>query len=123
MALRISKSNPAAGLQPRIKVWLEHGDGYAFGLGLSEILSAVDETGSIKEASARIGKSYRHVWSRVKEAEQTLGRRLVETRVGGAGRQRSELTDEARALVSGFSALRTRVREFAEQEFRRCFGR
>ena len=107
--------------KPRIKVWLEVEGRYAFGFGISEILEAVDRAGSIKQAARDLGKSYRHVWSRVKEAEDALGRPLVETHVGGTGTRRSFLTAEARRLVAGFLALRRRVTQVAEQEFERRF--
>ena len=38
-----------ASLCPRVKVWLEIGGAYAFGLGICEILQAVDRAGSIKK--------------------------------------------------------------------------
>jgi molybdate transport repressor ModE-like protein len=56
-----------------VKVWLERDSRYAFGLGVCEILLAVDRTGSIKQAASELGKSYRPVWARVKEAEGALG--------------------------------------------------
>ena len=46
-------------LVPRVKVWLEAEGDYAFGFGLAEILRAVDQAGSIKQATAHLGKSYR----------------------------------------------------------------
>jgi molybdenum-dependent DNA-binding transcriptional regulator ModE len=60
-------------LLPRVKVWLEVGGCYAFGLGISEILQAVERTGSIKHAAAHLGKSYCYVWGRIKKAEQAQG--------------------------------------------------
>ena len=109
-------------LAPRVKVWLEAGGAYAFGLGIAEILQAVDRAGSIKQAAADLGKSYRHVWARVKEAERALGRPLVQTQVGGHGRQRSSLTPEARRLTAAFLTLRSRMAEAVAQEFSRLFG-
>ncbi len=119
-AARGSRRKPAT-VTPRVKVWLEINGSYAFGLGVAEILQAVDRTGSLKEAAASIGKSYRHVWGRVKQAEQALGRSLVETRVGGHGPHRSSLTAEARQLTSAFLALRRRMAECVGEEFRRHF--
>jgi molybdate transport system regulatory protein len=110
-----------ARLTPRVKVWLEARGRYAFGLGVSEILQAVDAAGSIKGAAARLGKSYRHVWARVKEAERAAGRPLVETRVGGEGSRRSSLTPEARRLVTNFTAFRGRMFEVVRAEFARLF--
>ena len=44
---------------PRVKVWLEIDGKYVFGWGICEILQAVREPGSIKDAAAQLGKSYR----------------------------------------------------------------
>jgi molybdate transport system regulatory protein len=109
-------------IRPRVKVWLECGDNYVFGHGISEILLAVDDAGSIKGAAGRVGKSYRHIWSRIKEAEAAFGRPLIEAHVGGAGTRRSFLTDEARRLVAEFSALRASATEHVGREFERRFG-
>ncbi len=75
-----SRRKPATQQQirPRVKVWLELDDQYVFGFGISEILKAIQETGSIKSAAELLGKSYRHVWARVKKAEQALGEPLVD---------------------------------------------
>jgi molybdate transport system regulatory protein len=104
-------------LLPRIKIWLEAGGHYAFGFGLAEMLQAVDRAGSIKQAAIRLGKSYRYVWGRIKEAEKVLGQQLVETRVGGRGVQRSSLTPKARRLAADFLAVRRRMQEVVQQEF------
>jgi molybdate transport repressor ModE-like protein len=109
-------------LAPRIKVWLERDGRYAFGLGVAEILQAVERAGSIKQAAGDLGKSYRHVWGRLKQAERVLGRPLVEARVGGQGSQRSSLTPEARRLAAAFLALRGRMAEAVQEEFARHFG-
>jgi molybdate transport system regulatory protein len=106
-------------LTPRVKVWLEIDGSYAFGLGIGEILQAVDRAGSIKKAASDLGKSYRYVWNRIKEAEEALGLSLVKTQVGGTGSQRSLLTAEARQLVTDFLALRASTMRFVELEFTR----
>src|SRR5688500_11717620 len=102
------RSQPAA-LEPRVKVWLERDGRYAFGFGISEILQAVERTGSIKHAAADLGKSYRYVWGRVKAAERALGRQLVDTQVGGKDIQRSFLTPTARQLLGDFLELRAHL--------------
>lgn len=108
-------------LVPRVKVWLEAEGHYAFGFGLAEMLQAVDRAGSIKQAAADLGKSYRYVWGRIKEAEEALGRQLVEAHVGGTGTQRSNLTPVSRRMVADFLAVRARLMDLVEQEFRRHF--
>lgn len=108
-------------LQPRIKIWFESGGEYAFGYGLCEILNAVREQGSIKIASEKIGRSYRHVWGKIKEAEAILGRPLVQTRVGGKSDHRSELTEEADQLLKSFLSLRESMKKELEREFAAAF--
>ena len=108
-------------LTPRVKVWLEVGGDYAFGFGIAEILQAVDRAGSIKQAAADLGKSYRHVWGRIKQAEEAFGRPLVESQVGGSGPQRTSLTPAARRMVACFLDLRGRMVQLVQQEFARVF--
>lgn len=105
------------GMKARVKVWLEVDGQYVFGFGISEILKAVRTAGSIKAAAGLLGKSYRHVWARIKEAEGALGEPLVQTRVGGQGTSRSSLTERATRLVHDYDALRRRMFEVARQEF------
>jgi molybdate transport system regulatory protein len=104
-------------LTPRVKVWLEINGSYAFGHGLCEMLQAIDRAGSIKQAAAALGKSYRYVWGRIKDAEKTLARQLVETQVGGKDTQRSRLTGEARRLVADFQVVRLRMIQSVKDEF------
>ncbi len=104
-------------VQPRVKVWLETDGQYVFGFGISEILKAVEASGSIKAAAESLSKSYRHVWARIKKAEQALGEPLVDTRVGGKGTGRSSLTELAGRLVADYDSLRQRMVEVVREEF------
>ena len=121
--IRVKKSRAkgATKLTPRVKVWLEINGRYGFGFGVSEILRGVERAGSIKQAADDLGKSYRYVWGRIKDAEKAIGQALVETQVGGQGTQRSFLTETARRLVTDFLALRDRIIEVVENEFGRRF--
>lgn len=105
----------ANGLRPRVKVWLEAEDGSGFGTGLVAILQEVERTGSIKAAADGLGRSYRHVWDRIKDAERAIGFALVQTQVGGQGSNRSTLSDEARRLVEDFQALKARMIQALEE--------
>ncbi len=109
-------------MKARVKVWLEVEGQYVFGFGLSEILKAVEDAGSIKGAAASLGKSYRYVWGRIKKAERALGAPLVETRVGGSGTSRSSLSPLAGRLVNDYDALRGRMLDIVDQEFSTRFA-
>lgn len=110
-------SDLADRVTPRTKLWLEVNSQYVFGLGISNILKAVQHTGSIKAAAREVGKSYRHVWDRIKQAEQALGVPLVRTQVGGKDTRRSELSELAQDLVRDFDAFRQRLFELVKVEF------
>ena len=116
---RGSRTRPR--LTPRVKVWLEVNGRYGFGFGIAEILQAIEQAGSIKQAAADLGKSYRYVWGRLKEAEDAMGQSLVETQIGGRGTQRSSLTTTARRFLAAFLAMRGRMIEVMEQEFVKRF--
>jgi molybdate transport repressor ModE-like protein len=113
---------PPRTLRPRVKVWFEAEGGYSFGYGLIAILQAVARSGSIKQAARDLGQSYRHVWGRIKKAEQAIGTPLVITHVGGQGTQRSALTAGADRLVAEFLGLRGRMVDFMEREHARRDG-
>jgi molybdate transport system regulatory protein len=106
----------APSLRPRIKLWLQCENGLGFGSRFVAILEAVDRTGSIKHAAADLGWSYRHVWSRIKEVEAALGCKLVTTKLGGQGKDRSELTPAGRGVVSRFHQLRSRLLDAASRD-------
>jgi molybdate transport system regulatory protein len=119
---RVQRRQKQPSLLPRVKVWIECEGRYAFGFGLSEILQAVERAGSFKQAACDLGKSYRYIWGRIKEAEKVLGQRLVETQVGGKDLKRSFLTPAARQLVANFLALRGRLVRLVEHEFAQQFA-
>ena len=103
-------------ISARVKVWLEAQGDYVFGLGIGNILKAVAQEGSIKAAAAAVGKSYRHIWTRIKETERALGCALVATTVGGNELRRSELTPQAERLVQQFDDLHRRVCQLSDIE-------
>lgn len=123
----VKKDKPGRGtangtIGPRIKLWFELDGRRVFCAGICQILQAVEQTGSIKEAATTIGRSYRFVWGRLKEAETTFGQQLVETRVGGELAQRSTLTPAGCRLVQNYQRLRQKLFEVADAEFAKLFG-
>lgn len=116
----MSKSLPAViPVELRVKVWLEAGGESVFCRGLAEMLRAVDQTQSIKAAAEQVERSYRFVWARIKQAEEALGAKLVETHIGGRGTRRSSLTPLAADLLQDFDALREEVSQLVGVNFTR----
>ena len=104
-------------VRPRVKIWLESDGESVLCHGLCDILKAVEETGSIKSAAAKVGRSYRFVWSRIKDAETAFGTTLVETRVGGREANRSELSPLSKDLLNNFDTLCQQVYHLVDGAF------
>jgi molybdate transport system regulatory protein len=117
MRTKTAKSAKSSKLTVAAKIWLERDGRWAFGLGIAQILQAIDTHGSIKAAAASLQQSYRHVWGRLREAERRLAQPLVLRRVGGRGTRRCELTPPARELTRAFLKLRRTVWTRAQQSF------
>lgn len=111
------KKSRAKTVRPRVKIWLEAGGESVLCRGLSDILRAVDETGSIKSGAAKVGRSYRFVWARLKEAEAAFGTSLVESRVGGHEANRSELTPLALDLLKTFDEMSAKIYQLVDGVF------
>lgn len=111
----------------RLRLWLESGKELYFGLGRAQLLLAVDRLGSLRQAAASMGMSYRAAWGKLQQSERALGLKLVENR--GSRHDGVELTPEGRALaglfLQWFEAVEAEARDLAERIFpfrARCFG-
>lgn len=97
-------------MEPRCKLWLEHGDELAMSDYRVRLLATIGETGSLSAASTRLGLSYRRAWGKVRELERNLGIPLVESVAGGAGGGGSRLTAEGAELVSRYTRFADNAR-------------
>ena len=75
------------------------------------LLQLVADTGSLAQAAAAMGLSYRRAWGKVKELEANLGFPLVRSEVGGAGGGHTALSDEGRALLEAYRRFSERMDE------------
>jgi molybdate transport system regulatory protein len=89
-------------MQPRMKIWLESQDKLALSDYRLRLLRAIAETGSLASAAEELGLSYRRAWGKVREIEQNLGYKLIESSAGGAGGGGSQLTPEGLALLDRY---------------------
>jgi molybdate transport system regulatory protein len=110
-------------VEPRSKLWIEQDGRIVLSDYRVRLLELIDETGSLADAAAAMQLSYRRAWGKVREIEQNLGVKLVESAAGGAGGGGSQLTEEGRRLVRLFEEFRTSAERDLEREFRRVFSR
>jgi molybdate transport system regulatory protein len=103
------------------KLWLTDEEGKAFGPGPAQLLSQVEETGSLRQAAAQLGMSYNKAWWNIKTMERRLGYSLLERTVGGNSGGGSRLTEPGRELLNRYRALEAEaaemLRELAQKHF------
>lgn len=66
---------------------------------LCALLAGVERRGSLRQATAELGLSYRYAWGLIKKAEERIEAPLLIRRAGGAAGGGAELTEAARALL------------------------
>jgi len=108
-------------LEPRIKLWVEKDGQLVLSDYRVQLLRHIAETGSLAEAAQRMGLSYRRAWGKVREIERNLGRRLVESEVGGPGGGGSRLTRDGERLVALYQRFRRAMESDLGKEFREVF--
>jgi molybdate transport repressor ModE-like protein len=95
---------------PAFKVWMETDDGYVFGPGVYSLLKRIGEVGTLKEAAAELGMSYRYAWGLIKKAEEKLGEPLLTAHKGGrSGGGGAELTGRGKQFLVEFQKLREQI--------------
>jgi molybdate transport system regulatory protein len=70
------------------------------------LLRRISETNSLTEAAKLLGISYRNAWDRIKRIELGSGKRILESRAGGARGGSSKLTPDGFAMFREFRKVR-----------------
>jgi molybdate transport system regulatory protein len=109
-------------MKPRLKVWVVFGDRVKFGDGRARLLALVDETGSLRQAVARFGMSYRNAWGYLRDLEKAAGFKLLERQPGGPARG-TRLTPEGKEFLAHYRRFRLRVDRAAARLFEMEFQR
>jgi len=108
-------------LEPRIKLWVEKDGRLALSDYRVQLLRHIAETGSLAEAAQRMGLSYRRAWGKVREIEENLGVKLVESEAGGVGGGGSRLTSQGERLVALYARFRRAMERDLGKEFQELF--
>ncbi len=103
----------------RSKIWLEVDGRFAVGGGAIALLDAVATRGSLRQAAAAIGWSYRHAWDYLRQAERALGVALIAT-ASERPRAGSVLTRAGEGLLASLQALEEAARRESDRAFRGC---
>jgi len=96
--------------RPFFKLWFENDYGYVFGPGIYSILKKIEETGTLKEAAASLGMSYRFAWGMIKEVQAKLGLSLIIVHKGGKlGGGSTQLSENGKKLLNDFIIQREKI--------------
>jgi len=109
--------NRPAALNFHSKVWLERDGRVALSAWRIALLEAVDEAGSLAAAAARLGVPYRTAWYKLREIEEQLGLRLLDTHSGGPDGGHTTLTPAAVDIVRRFRHASRGVEELVRERF------
>ena len=93
-----------------------------FGPGVAALLEEVREKRSLRAAAASMGMAYSKAWRIVRTAEEALGRKLLDSTIGGRNGGGAVLTAEAETLLDAYQALRDEVTAYAQECFCRRFA-
>jgi len=109
-------------MRVKSKVWLEKKGELIFGEGKSELLKAINRTGSINRASVKMGISFRRAWSHITAIEKRMGFKIIERVKGGKNGGGSCLTPLGRDLIRRFDILSDNVINFTDRKFKEIFS-
>ena len=109
-------------LTVRSKFWFERDGELVLSDWRVALLEAIEATGSLSAASARLNVPYRVAWGKLKQIEKRLGVALLQSQSGGSAGGSTQLTAEARELVARFRRFEGGLPELIQQHFEREFG-
>lgn len=89
---------PRVSISPRIRI--RSGEEIAFGPGKADLLSLLEETGSLRQAAQRMDMSYMRAWKLVQTMNRSYREPLVQAERGGANGGGAHLTALGREVLS-----------------------
>jgi len=107
-------------LTMRLHLWFERDEKIFLGIGRALLLEKIEECGSLRQAATEMKMSYRAAWGKLKAAEESIGKPLVQ-KVKGKG-QRYALTPVGRQLARQFMQRQHDVETFAKAKAQELFG-
>jgi molybdate transport system regulatory protein len=108
-------------LKVKSKIWIEFQDEVVFGLGRIKLFEAIEKTGSMSQAAAQLGMSYRAAWGKVTATEERLNLHLVERQQGNR-RNGTRLTPAGKELLLRYASFQQDAQDKIDQLFESHLG-
>lgn len=108
-------------MKAKVKVWIEDNENnLVFGGGKTQILEYIDQTGSISEASKKVGMNYKKAWTHIKILQEFIDDELVIANKG-RGSGGTVLTAKAKEIIKNYKILQDDINEFTNKRFEELF--
>lgn len=115
--LTMTSTEERIAIKPRFKLWLEiyrDNSKTILGKGKIDILSAIDEEGSIKGAADRLGLNFKTTWKKSSEIRREDPDFLMEVSKGGSSKGGTILTPFGHQLVETYGKLEKAISKTIE---------
>lgn len=103
-------------MEIKAKFWIENDGEVVLGGGKTDLLLAVERTGSIQRAAEELGMSYRHAWGVIKKIEKRAGFKLLETKLGRKDGG-AHLTPKGKEFVGKVDSLLKDLQAIVKERF------
>jgi molybdate transport system regulatory protein len=108
-------------VKPKLRVWIVFDERLKLGEGRARLLELIDERGSLRQAAAEFGLSYRTAWGYLRELEKAAGFMLVERAPGGTLRSGMRLTAKGREFLACYRTFQRSLDSVVARHFERAF--
>ncbi|NJN43543.1 MAG: LysR family transcriptional regulator [Anaerolineae bacterium] len=109
-------------MNPKFNLWIEKNGQVVLSLWRVKLLEAIHQTGSISAGAEAIGVPYRIAWQKIREMEERLGEKLVETQTGGREGGGTALTARALEYIEKFNQFNWESQDYLEDLYQKTFG-
>ena len=108
-------------MKPKLRVWVVFSDDLKFGDGRAQLLTLIDQRGSLKQAAAELEMSYRNAWGYLRELESAAGFKFVERAPGGGPSSGMRLTSAGKRFLARYRKFRGALDDAMKRHFARAF--
>ncbi|HNB53030.1 MAG TPA: LysR family transcriptional regulator [Anaerolineales bacterium] len=109
-------------MEPKYNFWLERNNQVVLSIWRIKLLDAIAQTGSISAGAEKMGVPYRVAWQKVREMEERLGQKLLETQTGGRDGGGAKLTPLAAVYVEKFIQYNEEAHLYLQARCEALFG-
>ncbi|HWR41748.1 NTP transferase domain-containing protein [Sporomusa sp.] len=117
---QLTKKHNQQILHPFVRVSIEN-ESLFFNSRTKLLLILIQDTHSVRSACRHIALSYSKAWNMINQLEQELGYDVVERKHGGSKGGKTYLTRKGAQFLEKFQQFEENVRQYAKDEFNRCF--